>query len=80
MEEFSGLAALVTGGASGIGLATARWLSARGAHVAVLDRDMPGRTGDEEVRQSVLRAGAVAHVRKGDIASLVEALQAARSG
>ncbi|GAB7037018.1 MULTISPECIES: SDR family NAD(P)-dependent oxidoreductase [Catenuloplanes] len=42
MDEFSGLAALVTGGASGIGLATARWLSARGAHVAVLDRDTEG--------------------------------------
>jgi NADPH:quinone reductase-like Zn-dependent oxidoreductase len=37
--EFAGLAALVTGGASGIGLATARLLAARGARVAVLDRD-----------------------------------------
>jgi 2-keto-3-deoxy-L-fuconate dehydrogenase len=36
--EFAGLAALVTGGASGIGLATARLLAARGARVAVLDR------------------------------------------
>src|SRR5882762_3729207 len=37
-SEFDGLAALVTGGASGIGLATARTLAARGARVAVLDR------------------------------------------
>jgi 2-keto-3-deoxy-L-fuconate dehydrogenase len=37
-SEFAGLAALVTGGASGIGLATARLLAARGARVAVLDR------------------------------------------
>src|ERR1700746_3980769 len=37
--EFTGLAALVTGGASGIGLATARVLAGRGAHVAVLDLD-----------------------------------------
>jgi 2-keto-3-deoxy-L-fuconate dehydrogenase len=37
--EFSGLAALVTGGASGIGLATARRLAAHGARVAILDRD-----------------------------------------
>lgn len=37
--EFAGLAALVTGGASGIGLATARLLATRGARVAVLDRD-----------------------------------------
>ena len=36
--EFGGLAALVTGGASGIGLATARLLAAHGARVAVLDR------------------------------------------
>jgi NAD(P)-dependent dehydrogenase (short-subunit alcohol dehydrogenase family) len=36
--EFAGLAALVTGGASGIGLATARLLAQRGARVAVLDR------------------------------------------
>ena len=39
-SEFAGLAALVTGGASGIGLATARLLAARGARVAVLD--LPG--------------------------------------
>ncbi|MGO1051158.1 SDR family NAD(P)-dependent oxidoreductase [Crossiella sp. CA198] len=35
--EFDGLVAVVTGGASGIGLATARTLSARGARVACLD-------------------------------------------
>ncbi|NJA60106.1 SDR family NAD(P)-dependent oxidoreductase, partial [Streptomyces sp. NEAU-H3] len=35
--EFGGLVAAVTGGASGIGLAAARALAARGAEVAVLD-------------------------------------------
>lgn len=35
--EFDGLVAVITGGASGIGLATARTLSARGAKVACLD-------------------------------------------
>jgi NAD(P)-dependent dehydrogenase (short-subunit alcohol dehydrogenase family) len=35
--EFDGLVAAVTGGASGIGLATARLLAARGARVACLD-------------------------------------------
>ncbi|AUG78704.1 2-hydroxycyclohexanecarboxyl-CoA dehydrogenase [Kitasatospora sp. MMS16-BH015] len=37
MSEFDGLVALVTGGASGIGLATAKLLQERGARVAALD-------------------------------------------
>ncbi|OLF06185.1 short-chain dehydrogenase [Actinophytocola xinjiangensis] len=36
-DDFEGLRAVVTGGASGIGLATASELAARGARVAVLD-------------------------------------------
>jgi 2-keto-3-deoxy-L-fuconate dehydrogenase len=38
-EEFAGLAAIVTGGGSGIGLETARTMAARGAAVACLDLD-----------------------------------------
>ncbi|MFE0631460.1 SDR family NAD(P)-dependent oxidoreductase [Streptomyces sp. NPDC058864] len=41
-RELQGLAAIVTGGATGIGLATAETLAARGARVAVLDH-APGR-------------------------------------
>ncbi|MCT2588224.1 SDR family NAD(P)-dependent oxidoreductase [Actinophytocola gossypii] len=37
MNDFEGLRAVVTGGASGIGLAAARLLTTRGARVAVLD-------------------------------------------
>jgi 2-keto-3-deoxy-L-fuconate dehydrogenase len=66
--EFAGRAALVTGGASGIGLATARLLAARGARVAVLDRvkaeDAGGLypviadvTDDAAVRAAVAEAG-----------------------
>ena len=62
--EFTGLAALVTGGASGIGLATARMLADRGARVAVLDRNaadgghglvsvIADVTNDEAVRRAV---------------------------
>ncbi len=40
MSEFGDRSAVVTGGASGIGLATAHLLAARGARVAVLDRDI----------------------------------------
>lgn len=42
MTDFAGLRALVTGGASGIGRATADLLAARGARVAVLDLDPSG--------------------------------------
>ena len=59
--ELEGLAAVVTGGGSGIGLATARLLAVRGARVAVLDLE-PGRefaaltadvTDDASVRAAV---------------------------
>jgi len=40
-SEFDGMAALITGGASGIGLATGRYLADRGARVTVLDRLAP---------------------------------------
>ncbi len=45
MSDFEGLTALVTGGASGIGRATAGLLARRGAKVAVLDLD-PSTVGD----------------------------------
>jgi 2-keto-3-deoxy-L-fuconate dehydrogenase len=44
-QEFEGLVALVTGGGSGIGLATVRLLADRGARVAALDLD-PAAAGE----------------------------------
>ncbi|MGP9021775.1 SDR family NAD(P)-dependent oxidoreductase [Streptomyces sp. BR1] len=66
-QDFAGMAALVTGGASGIGAATAGLLVARGARVAVLDQDIKGApqgtlaleadvTDDAGVRDAVGRA------------------------
>ena len=70
---FAGLSALVTGGASGIGLATARLLAGRGARVAVLDRE-PAAAGhglvsviaDVADDGAVVRAVGEAVVRIGD--------------
>jgi 2-keto-3-deoxy-L-fuconate dehydrogenase len=52
MNMSEGLRALVTGGAAGIGRATAELLTERGARVAVLDRDV----GDVPARLGPLRA------------------------
>ncbi|KOU57100.1 short-chain dehydrogenase [Streptomyces sp. MMG1533] len=67
MSDFEGLKALVTGGASGLGRATAELLAARGAQVAVLDLDPSSVekpllayradvTDDASVRQAVAAA------------------------
>jgi NAD(P)-dependent dehydrogenase (short-subunit alcohol dehydrogenase family) len=73
--EFSGLAAVVTGGGSGIGLATARLLASRGARVAVLDLkpgdEFTGLTADVTSSESVQRAVGLAAERLGGIDILV---------
>ncbi|MFC4120682.1 SDR family NAD(P)-dependent oxidoreductase [Nonomuraea zeae] len=60
-KEFEGQTALVTGGASGIGLAVARRLAAGGAAVAIADHNEPGaQRAAEELTAAGARAFAVA--------------------
>jgi 3-oxoacyl-[acyl-carrier protein] reductase len=67
-ERFSGRVALVTGGASGIGAATARRLLAEGAHVASLDLEPEAPEGVLALAGDVSSSGdvenAVAAVRE----------------
>ncbi|NUP58314.1 MAG: SDR family oxidoreductase [Pseudarthrobacter sp.] len=51
--EFEGLKAIVTGGASGIGAATAKLLQERGAEVAVLDLNPDQAAGVKAIRCDV---------------------------
>jgi 2-keto-3-deoxy-L-fuconate dehydrogenase len=58
---FSGARVIVTGGASGIGLATARWFGEHGAAVAVLDRDEARIEGISNYIVDVTNDDAVRH-------------------
>ncbi len=76
-QDLAGLVAIVTGGGSGIGLATARVLAARGAAVACLDLD-PGAaepllalTADVTDERSVRDAVGAAAERLGAVDVLV---------
>jgi NAD(P)-dependent dehydrogenase (short-subunit alcohol dehydrogenase family) len=51
--DLAGLTGLVTGGASGIGLATARLMTARGAQVAILDREIPPALAADQTLRTV---------------------------
>lgn len=66
--NLQGRVALVTGGASGIGLACARLLARNGAPVAVADRNV---SGAEEACAEIAAAGAQALALDVDVASSV---------
>ena len=71
MTEFRGLVAVVTGGAGGIGAATAALLAERGASVAVLDRALDGApAGARPVSCDVSDSSAVDHA----VATVVDEL------
>ena len=61
--EFDGLAAIVTGGASGIGLATAKLLAERGATVACLDVAVNASPTGSQSRNPCRRASAKSTAR-----------------
>jgi NAD(P)-dependent dehydrogenase (short-subunit alcohol dehydrogenase family) len=78
MAEFTGLVAAVTGGGSGIGLATARLLAERGARVVALDiavdglsEEITGIVCDVTSRESVAAAMAEIEERFGALDILV---------
>jgi 2-keto-3-deoxy-L-fuconate dehydrogenase len=77
-DEFAGMAAIVTGGGSGIGLETARTMAARGAAVACLDLEpstatepLLAITADVSDEDSVRKAVNTAAERLGGIDVLV---------
>jgi rhamnulose-1-phosphate aldolase/alcohol dehydrogenase len=72
--ELAGRIALITGGASGIGRATARLLAARGAHVVVADLNVEGagEVADEIVAEHGVRRACAVHVDVTEEQAVVE--------
>src|SRR6476659_5334058 len=62
--------ALITGGSSGIGAATARMLAANGARIAINFHQ--NRTGAEKVRDEIVSAGGKAICVQADVANSSE--------
>ena len=73
MRELTGQVAFVTGGATGIGLATAQALAARGAVVAIFNRNAERAAG---AVAGIREAGGEAHAFAADIA-ITESVEAA---
>ena len=72
--DLNGVAAIVTGGASGLGNATAKKLAARGAKVSIFDlNEEVGKAAAAEL------GGAFFKVNVADDASVAEALEAAEA-
>ncbi len=69
MDDFAGKSVLITGGGSGIGAGTARYLAARGARVTIT-----GRRADK-VADIALSIGPSCHAVAGDITKAVDRQQ-----
>jgi len=74
--RLAGRIAVVTGAASGIGLAVARLFAAEGARVALVDRDAPAAA---DAGQSIQRSGGTARVYAGDVAEAGFATETVRT-
>jgi len=74
--EFTGKTAFITGGASGIGKATALLLAREGAKVAIFDR---AGEREEQFTQQVMRYSGEALTLEGDVSVAVEVEEALRT-
>ena len=72
--QLAGRIALITGGASGIGRASARALAARGAHVVIADRNFDGaaEVADEIVAANGVRRALAVHVDVTDEQAVID--------
>src|SRR5437763_5946096 len=71
MAQLEGKVAVITGGGSGIGEATAKRFAAEGARVVVLDRDPDG---GERVTREIREAGGEAAFLRAEVSVEAEAL------
>jgi rhamnulose-1-phosphate aldolase/alcohol dehydrogenase len=76
-RELAGRVAVVTGGASGIGRATARRLAQDGAHVVIFDINLEGaqQVADELTRAHGYRRGMAIHCNVADEAAVARAFE-----